>query len=250
MQLTLLLVPLFFLGLTSAAALPLEPAPELKNLDPAFLSRLEDLFAHPEHYDKNAITPAVAARGLTTTRNDMFPCRPILTLFARGTYELGNIGAQIGAPLFAALDALLPGQTGMQGVQPYPALVSGYLLAGSAIGAESLRTMLRTTTQKCPNTKIVVGGYSQGAQVVHRALEGCDREIVKKVAAVVLFGDPEKGRRLGGGLEERGAVKTWCNVGDMICLGVPWPVGPHLEYKKTAAEAAAWIKGMVAQGGR
>lgn len=246
MQLTLLLAPLFLLGLTSAAALPLDPAPGLENIDPVFLSHLEDLFAHPEHYDENAITPAVAARGvLSTTRNDMIPCRPILTLFARGTYELGNIGAQIGAPLFAALDALLPGQTGMQGVQPYPALVAGYLLAGSAIGAESLRTMLQTTAKRCPNTKIVVGGYSQGAQVVHRALEGFDREIVKKVAAVVLFGDPEKGRRLGGGLEERGAVKTWCNAGDMICQGVPWPLGPHLEYKKRAAEAAAWVKGMV-----
>lgn len=51
--------------------------------------------------------------------------------------------------------------------------------------------------EKCPKTKVIMGGWSQGAQVVHKAAELVDQakdgkgvSLMKSVAAVVTFGDP------------------------------------------------------------
>lgn len=42
----------------------------------------------------------------------------------------------------------------------------------------------------CPNTKIVMSGYSQGAQLVHNAASELSTSTMEKVSAVVTFGDP------------------------------------------------------------
>lgn len=51
--------------------------------------------------------------------------------------------------------------------------------------------------RKCPKTKVVMGGWSQGAQVVHKAAGLVDKakdakgiSLMKSVGAVVTFGDP------------------------------------------------------------
>ena len=45
--------------------------------------------------------------------------------------------------------------------------------------------------QQCPNTKVVLSGYSQGATVTHYAVASAGLP-VSDVAAVVLYGDPGK----------------------------------------------------------
>lgn len=42
----------------------------------------------------------------------------------------------------------------------------------------------------CPNSKIVVSGYSQGGQLVHNAAKLLPAETMKAVSSVVIFGDP------------------------------------------------------------
>lgn len=42
----------------------------------------------------------------------------------------------------------------------------------------------------CPDTKVVMSGYSQGSQLVHNAASELDASIMEKVSAVVTFGDP------------------------------------------------------------
>lgn len=43
---------------------------------------------------------------------------------------------------------------------------------------------------QCPNTQVVMSGYSQGAQVVHDAAADLPAATMAKVGAVVTFGDP------------------------------------------------------------
>lgn len=43
---------------------------------------------------------------------------------------------------------------------------------------------------QCPDTKVVLGGYSQGGQLVHNAAKQLPAETAQKIAAAVTFGDP------------------------------------------------------------
>jgi hypothetical protein len=76
------------------------------------------------------------------TRNDIvdgLPCKPFTLIFARGTFELGNIGGLVGPPLVDALVSLLGGDNvAVQGVDNYPADVIGFLAGGSATGSADM----------------------------------------------------------------------------------------------------------------
>jgi hypothetical protein len=101
----------------------------------------------------------------------------------------------------------------------------------------------------CPRSLLVLGGYSQGAQVIRGALSALDAQDQQHIVAVVLFGDPlfsvgdqavERfstfnaaqaglftgliGRLLGfkgdavpAGYE--GKVFSWCHANDVVCQG-------------------------------
>ena len=73
----------------------------------------------------------------------------------------------------------------LQGVN-YPADSAGNANCGAAGGAQ-MADEVRTILARCPNTKIALSGYSQGACVVHNAAssQGLDNS---KIAAVVTFG--------------------------------------------------------------
>ena len=97
----------------------------------------------------------------------------------------------------------------------------------------------RAATQ-CPGSRVFLSGYSQGAQVTHKAAALIPVSQHKIVAGIVVFGDPEKGDGFPGTLNDN--ALTICNRGDLICLGLPFPYGSHLEYEKTTPRAAAYIK--------
>ena len=75
----------------------------------------------------------------------------------------------------------------LQGV-PYPASAAGNADFGSD-GGSDMADLVSKALSRCPHTKIALSGYSQGAYVVHNAVEqqGVD---ASKVGAVVLFGKP------------------------------------------------------------
>jgi type IV secretory pathway VirJ component len=45
---------------------------------------------------------------------------------------------------------------------------------------------------KCPDTKLIMSGYSQGCQIVHNAVEQLPAATASKISSVLLFGDPCK----------------------------------------------------------
>ncbi len=58
-------------------------------------------------------------------------------------------------------------------------------------GVDELEIYLLKRINKCPTTKFVLGGYSQGAQVMGQALPGLSQKVLDKIVYVALFGDPK-----------------------------------------------------------
>lgn len=125
----------------------------------------------------------------------------------------------------------------------------------------------------CPTSRLVLGGYSQGAQVTHTALARYPRSVAAHVAAVVLFGDPlfddtdhsvlpvvAAGEHLSRAREGialqlhlaravfvpqayKGKVLSWCHMRDAICqahLRLPRSDGAH-DYRGDVAQVIEQI---------
>lgn len=70
---------------------------------------------------------------------------------------------------------------------------------------------------KCPSAKLVLSGYSQGAQLVHNAAKTLSAAVTAKIAAVVMFGDPDYGQAVGTVPSSK--VLSICHDQDIICTG-------------------------------
>lgn len=109
-----------------------------------------------------------------------------------GAHELG-----LANPGFQLLDALI----GKYGQHNVGAIANGYVavrvtprrgryLASVDQGVGSAERNMNDLTRLCPHSQLVLGGFSQGAQVTHIALANLDQGEQNHIAAVVLFGDP------------------------------------------------------------
>jgi cutinase len=178
------------------------------DIDTAIYSKIDNLFSKAAA----SSSPAIRVRQSSDTRNDLIDgmCDDVIIIFARGTYGApnyapdplvrcdvdlvvigsGNIGTGIGPAFVDAVSAAEPGRVIVQGVLPYPALVSGYLAGGSEIGADSMAALTSRAASQCPSARIVLGGYSQGAQVTHKAAARLNSALFPRIAGIVLFGDP------------------------------------------------------------
>lgn len=58
-------------------------------------------------------------------------------------------------------------------------------------GVTELKQHLLAVSQRCPHTKFILGGYSQGAQVMGEALPAIDERSAENIVFVALFGDPK-----------------------------------------------------------
>ncbi|PPQ99094.1 hypothetical protein CVT24_009361 [Panaeolus cyanescens] len=170
-------------------------------------------------------------------------CPDVKVFFARGTTEIPTLGTVVGPPFAAALNIALVGKNvDFEGLD-YPALVSGYLAGGDIGGAIKMANDVTSIASRCANTKIVMSGYSQGAQVTHRAAARLSSSVQQRVDAVVTFGDPYEDTALPGVLQSR--RKTFCAFGDLICTGQPIILPAHLGYGADAPAAAAFVAARV-----
>ena len=99
--------------------------------------------------------------------------------------------------------------------------------------------MIQTTMTKCPNTKIVMSGYSQGGQLVHNAAKLLPAKTMAAVSSVVIFGDPNDGQAVTGASAAK--TKVICHAGDNICDHGDLILLPHLTYSENAGEAATFV---------
>lgn len=82
------------------------------------------------------------------------------------------MGLFTGPSFITALRNYINGTTSLavQGVD-YPASIPGFLAGGSPAGSFVMAAIANKTAAACPGTKIVLAGYSQGAQLVHNAMD-------------------------------------------------------------------------------
>jgi cutinase-like protein len=189
-------------------------------------------------------------------------CSDVEVVFARGTDEPVGVGRE-GQAFIDSLKGNLRGKTvGVYAVN-YPA---SHEFMQATAGASDAAAHVQLTTSTCPNTKIVLGGYSQGAAVIDgitgdpARLFGLGQpmppEVANHVAAVAVFGNPLN--RFGGPLTALSPLygaKTidLCNGADPVCSpGEDRPA--HSQYveagltSQAAAFAADRVRTFVAPG--
>ncbi|MGA5543316.1 cutinase family protein [Mycobacterium sp. NPDC051198] len=178
-------------------------------------------------------------------------CPDIEVVFARGTDEPAGIG-NVGKAFVDTLRPMVKGSSiGTYAVQ-YPA---SWDFMKAAAGATDMSKRVQATAARCPKTKIVMGGYSQGAAVVDVVATSpiaglgysapLPAAVVPRIASVVVFGNPSA--RLGQPLTRMspdfGArTADLCNTNDPICsLGRDW--NAHITYPKSGLIklAAQWV---------
>jgi hypothetical protein len=184
------------------------------------------------------------------------PCPDVEVAFARGSAEPPGVGG-IGQAFVDAMRA----QVGGKSIDVYPInypastdFASGIDFALTVVaGIRDAADHIQATAANCPSTRIVLGGFSQGAVVagfvtsavipdgVPAALvpQPMPPEVADHVAAVALFGEPSDNfmRDAGAPTVVIGPLyvpKTisLCADGDTICNGAPPgpPNGAHGSY--------------------
>ncbi|MEB3067719.1 cutinase family protein [[Mycobacterium] vasticus] len=190
-------------------------------------------------------------------------CPDVEVTFARGTAEPPGVGG-VGQKFVDALRSQVGGRSlGVYAVN-YPA--SDDWPPSASDGAGDANAHVQYMVANCPNTKLVLGGYSQGAMVIdlitiaRTSVAGFNAATLSEdeaahVAAVAVFGNPTD-RYLGGPISE---ISPWygakaidlCADGDPICtpgaLALPSPdemvSAPHLSYQQSPmpAQAASFV---------
>ncbi len=188
------------------------------------------------------------------------PCPDVELVFARGTSEPAGLG-RVGQALSDQLSASLGDRTlGVYAVN-YPA---SYDFLAAADGANDATNRIVDIAQNCPNTRIVLGGYSQGAAVVDMLLgipplgskvgdvgsaPPLPQSLASKVAAVTAFGNPSTkfGNPVSAAVAPfAGKGIDLCANGDPICSQGRNPFA-HTSYEKSdmMGEAVGFVSGLL-----
>lgn len=103
---------------------------------------------------------------------------------------------------------------------------------------------------QCPDTTVVMGGYSQGSAVVDNAIQEMPAAQQAKVAGVVVWGFT---RAEQDNLQIPGypvaQTKVFCAQGDLVCNDTLTITAAHLSYGRNADESGAFLAQMAKQAG-
>ncbi|PEG36611.1 cutinase [Mycolicibacterium agri] len=198
-----------------------------------------------------ALGTAAAALVGTAPAATADPCPDVEVVFARGTSEPPGIG-RVGQAMADTLAAqIAPRTVSSYGVN-YPA---DYDFLTAADGAVDATNHIASMAAQCPSTKIVLGGYSQGAAVVDMlagvpplgnkigsigSAPPMSASTASNVAAVAVFGNPATkfGLPLTSSGLFAGRAIDLCKDGDPICSNGRNPLA-HRGYEDAMAQQAA-----------
>lgn len=182
-------------------------------------------------------------------------CADVEVVFARGTGEAQGLGV-LGTPLVSAIRSALPGVSVTSYAVVYAAEASQ---ASAGPGATDMTRHVTSVAAACPNTRFVLGGYSQGATVTDIAIgitgvgstagSAIPAELAPRVAAVVVYGNPlgMMRRTIAAASPTYGPkAKEFCNTGDPVC-GAGSNMAAHLTYRTngTVDEGARFAAGKI-----
>ncbi|KAG6368909.1 hypothetical protein INS49_003127 [Diaporthe citri] len=121
-------------------------------------------------------------------------CKPVTFIMARGSTETDNMGTVVGPQTCAAIkDNLGADQVACQGIgteDGYAAALAPNFQPQNT-DTQSINAALdivNLAATQCPDSTIVMGGYSQGSAVVDNAIQQMPAATQAKVAGVVVWG--------------------------------------------------------------
>lgn len=175
------------------------------------------------------------------------PCPDVEIVFARGTTEPPGVGG-IGQAFVDSLRSQLGGRSvGVYAVN-YPA--SRDFVNSTPAGRDDASAHIQSMAANCPNTRMVLGGYSQGAAVIDLATTAMPPPVADHVAAAAVFGGPRTSfadTLSPGPLPATGPLyvaKTidLCVPNDPICFQGGWDMRAHGAYVQSGMvnQAAAF----------
>jgi cutinase len=185
-------------------------------------------------------------------------CSDVKVVFARGTDDTPGMG-RVGDAFSGALSGLIGGRSLTTYAVNYPA---SYDFLAAADGAADATNYISALTQQCPATRIVLGGYSQGAAVVDMlagvpplgnkigeigSAPPLPGSLVPYITAVAVFGNPAT--KFSNPITSSvfgGKAIDLCKDGDPICSRGRNPFA-HSDYVSAglAQQAANFVAGLV-----
>jgi len=181
-------------------------------------------------------------------------CNDVEVVFARGTGEPPGIG-RVGQAFVNSLRGRIGGRSlGVYAVN-YPA---SYDFLAAAQGANDASAHIQNVVNNCPGTRLVLGGYSQGAAIIDVITSvpfpaiGFDNplppNVPDHVAGLAVFGNPtaKVGLPLTSSPVYGARAIDLCNAGDPICSDGD-DVPAHRDYGATGktSQAAAFVAGLL-----
>jgi cutinase len=181
-------------------------------------------------------------------------CPDIEVIFARGTNDAPGLG-NVGGAFVDSLRSKVGGRSVGAYAVGYPA---SFDFLAAADGANDMSGHIQFMVDNCPNTRLVLGGYSQGAAVVDviaavpLPVLGFNNPLPPNapdhVAAVAAFGNPSA--KLGLPLTVSpvwgGRAIDLCNGGDPICQTNGESLAAHRSYVGGPTNNAAnFVAGLV-----
>lgn len=180
-------------------------------------------------------------------------CPDIEVVFARGTNEDPGLG-RIGNAFVNSLRNKVGGRSVGTYAVNYPA---SFDFLAAANGANDASGHIQWMINNCPNTRLVLGGYSQGAAVIDVIAAvpvpgiGFNAPLPpnapEHVAALAVFGNPSAkvGLPLTVSPVWGGRAIDLCNPGDPVCTGGE-DVAAHRAYNGGPVEqAAGFVAGLL-----
>ncbi|BBY95901.1 cutinase [Mycobacterium gallinarum] len=200
----------------------------------------------------------IAANAPGPVASQSSACPDIEVIFARGTDDTPGLGTP-GSAFVSALRPLVGGQTVSSYAVNYPA---SYDFLAAADGARDAESRIAMMSQQCPSTKLVLGGYSQGAAVMDMlagvpplgnkigdigSAAPLPASLQSNIAAVAVFGNPAT--KFSNPLTSSvfgGRAIDLCKDGDPICSGGRNPFA-HNDYVSAGLvqQAANFVAGRV-----
>jgi cutinase len=181
-------------------------------------------------------------------------CPAIEVVFARGTNDAAGLG-NVGGAFVDALRGKVGGRSVGTYAVTYPASFDFLAAAG---GANDASAHIQYMVNNCPDTRLVLGGYSQGAAVIDVISAvpipavGFDNPLPPNapdhVAAIAVFGNPSA--KLGLPLTMSpvwgGRSIDLCNGDDPICQTDGGSVAAHRAYPGGPTnQAANFVAGLL-----
>lgn len=225
---------------------------------------------------------SIEERQLGTTSNELKQgdCKPVTFIMVRGSTETGNMvsSSPTAHLIYIPIEPNTDTFRSEQGEIPGPPTCSGLKQAMGAanvacqgVGAEdgyaaalapnfqpkntddqsiaAATKIMNMAMTKCPQSTIVMAGYSQGSAVVDNAIQAMPAASQQKIAGVVLFGytrNAQDKAQIPG--YPKAQTKIFCATGDLVCDNTLTITAAHLSYAANAPEASKFLATMAQAG--